>query len=571
MKRFWKYVVLILMAGCITGCADQLIIESDPADATVADETNGTEMVIDTKEFIFADEKRLLDAYLAEMVGQAGSLFLSEAHNLGDEICIHSFAEIPEFKWYKMSERELTGELNYFCMVEETPKLMYPSYLVMHWIEGNFAHETLYEQIYFPYMRDSELRDKDRESIYRERISSEETEVSLKITFQQLQLPSEELEKRMSNQMWKDLLSQIMLSELETSDGLTGCWSGDIYVENLEDNMPDKKDNYVNFWICQTGKEPYKVCGKYISPATSTFIYRYERVVDGSSLSKEMKGEFLEGYRINLEYQFPERLKEQSEERLSGFVSMTEYMDDESDLIHIPGAKVQEMLLSSLVGQCGSIISGNLQTGKTGNYFVNGEILSVEANRKAWETQIIPYALKLNFAEGEQEKTIYVPEIQWKENCIGYEDLYDYFIFSEQHEAQVNESENEDTILQIRAKIQVKPSANTKPMDEKEEYLIRRAWSDILMQAISLHLKDQSLLNGVWECELTMTNMPSLENNGDCQFIIGEDGKEQLVTGYYEAWRRRYTFSYADTESMTNNVFDSSEVKINVEYELIAN
>ena len=68
-----------------------------------------------------------------------------------------------------------------------------------------------------------------------------------------------------------------------------------------------------------------------------------------------------------------------------------------------------------------------------------------------------------------------------------------------------------------------------------------------------------------------MTNMPSVENNGDCQFIIGEDGKEQLVTGYYEAWRRRYTFSYADTESMTNNVFDSSEVKINVEYELIAN
>ena len=311
-------LLTILAVACCGGCGKFSAAEMKDTSTDELGYQESAESSIkrdDVLDLLGVDEDELLNAYLAELAGIAGYAFLLDDSEPGETVFIEGFADIPEVNRYVKedgSSTELLGEMNFFRMKDGEPEKQYGSWHILHWKEWYPNDSALYDRIYFPYMKESERRDSERDENYQEWHQSDEVEVSLRAVFQRCEAnddtAAEAIENRISETAWKDLLVHLMLKNPADVGESEGSWSGEIYLADMSPDGTDKKEKYVDFWVCRDGENPRKLHGTYqwLSQGM-TRTYLYEETDDEQEFTDEMKTEALVGYKVKLEYAFPEK------------------------------------------------------------------------------------------------------------------------------------------------------------------------------------------------------------------------------------------------------------------------
>lgn len=175
-----------------------------------------------------------------------------------------------------------------------------------------------------------------------------------------------------------------------------------------------------------------------------------------------------------------------------------------------------------------------------------------------------PYSLILQCVE-DGSNVCYRTEISRKKDHIGYNDLYDYFVFEEK---DGTEEEEANIVAELEGNIRVTLSEYAKELNVDATYLENYAWRDILMQLFVEYYSKTEALEGNWSQEIYMMMEPDLDDKGKCEFLVRDaEGKLIQLDGEYEAWRGRYTYNISEenllcNEENVNNMLVRCEVDL---------
>lgn len=569
----------LLCCGCSTGAGQDLSV-SEPAPVSLAD-TGG--MVLEGWDLVTVSGEDILNVYLAGLADTCGRIFSEEYDGTGEARCMEGYMTAYQTREYDGAETsEMTvGNMEFYTFDGDVPAKRFWQY-VCRCAEGSGSFDSLGD-MYYPVIRDgwgdiSTETAPDLIKTYYSSLAQRDdivASVSGWISREDLKAldVSEDArtgtpggESLASDTAWRNLLAHLVQECAEDCNDEAFTWKGDIYLMSM---TADGKTQTAEYWVCRDGEAPRRLQGDN-SQAWKGFAltYRYEDVTGAENFTDGMKAEACSHYRVELEFALT-GAQAAAGVKLEPIVTVSEIVANEKGDITVSAENVVNAALNQLVGSLDKFLVG----GEAGEQMlaVEGCVADSRGDRTSEFSDDVPYSLMLIAVDGSGARTDYFTEIDRKEDQLLYDDLYDFFVFTDSEGAEAVDGY---VAAEMKAELQVKtagPQAELNGADldriyALQSYLGEYAWRDVLMQMFSEYRAGSKETSGKWSAEIYLLSAPDLLGDGSCEFAVRDEAGNLIkLVGDYESWRGRYTYTVVEDDALSEQTLKNALVQCEID------